>query len=330
MLQWFWQSGNGNACWSACCLPGERGWGKWEKGIRLKEVWQLEPLCDGRLMGKRHFQSPSTNLLIINQLGEMAHKKNHTFYSKGHLNRNNRFSTLSSLLPPPLVENTPVSIRLKEVLLMLHLSLPIVNSVDPSRSEWRRPRLFICLFPFFFFVHTCRPGCRERNECLWVIRPVGQEEEEGGEEKKVGEGEWLRETDVFCCVDNSGMKTHTEKSQIGDSRRNSKSGCKILADIINNLRAALQRTAQPEINRIRYPPFKVFLLFPHSWIKPVKTDTWHMERQTDKSPLCCLVSHMLTGSLDERGVRQADVNKTNHSQGSIYFCCTAQSPHCWS
>lgn len=74
----------------------------------------------------------------------------------------------------------------------------------------------------------------------------------------------------------------------------------------------------------------MFIVSLHSWIKPVKTDTWHMERQIDKSPLCCPVLHMLTSSLAARGVRQADVNKTNHSQGSIYFCCTAQSSHCRS
>lgn len=105
-------------------------------------------------MGKRHFQSPSTNLLIINQHGEMAHKKNHTFYSKGHSNRNNRFSTLSSFLPPPLVENTPVSIRLKEVLLMLHLSLPIVNSVDPFPLPVKMAAfVYLLVSPLFFCAH---------------------------------------------------------------------------------------------------------------------------------------------------------------------------------
>lgn len=107
-------------------------------------------------MGKRHFQSPSTNLLIINQHGEMAHKKNHTFYSKGPSNRNNRFSTLSSFLPPPLVENTPVSIRLKEVLLMLHLSLPIVNSVDPFPLRVKMAVfVYLLVSPLFFL---CTPA----------------------------------------------------------------------------------------------------------------------------------------------------------------------------
>lgn len=196
MLQWFWQSGNGNACWSACCLPRERGWGEREKGIRLKEVWQLEPLCDGRLMGKRHFQSPSTNLLIINQHGEMAHKKNHTFYSKGPSNRNNRFSTLSSFLPPLLVENTPVSIRLKEVLLMLHLSLPIVNSVDPFPLPVKMAAfVYLLVSPLFFCAHL--PARLQGKKWVFVSDKTFRTGRGGGRRRgKVGEGE--RQRDTLC------------------------------------------------------------------------------------------------------------------------------------
>lgn len=96
---------------------------------------------DGGLMGKRHFQRPNANLLIINQRvwgfwsggGVTQPKKNHRFY-RGHLNRVG--GKKNSFHPLPLFllavwRATPVSIRLKGVLLMLHLSLPIVNSVAP-------------------------------------------------------------------------------------------------------------------------------------------------------------------------------------------------------
>lgn len=116
--------------------------------------------CDRRLMGKHHFQTPTSNLLIINQQEEIT-PKNHIFYSKGHLNRKNGFHLL---LLPPNVENTLVSIRLKEVLPMLHLSLPIVNSVDPFLLRVKMP-VFVYLL-VSLFVHACQPRSSERNECL--------------------------------------------------------------------------------------------------------------------------------------------------------------------
>lgn len=65
--------------------------------------------------------------------------------------------TRSSFLILPLVENTLVSIRLKEV-------QPIVNSVDPFLPRLKMPvfvYLLVCLF-----VHACRPVAGGRNECL--------------------------------------------------------------------------------------------------------------------------------------------------------------------
>lgn len=110
-------------------------------GGRIEGAVTAGTTRDRRRMGKHHFQTPTSNLLIINQHKETTHKKHQTFYSKGCLNRENRFHLL---LIPPHVENTLVSIRLKEVLPMLHLSLPIANSVDPFRSECRCPCLLTC------------------------------------------------------------------------------------------------------------------------------------------------------------------------------------------
>lgn len=216
---------------------------------------------------------------------------------------------------------------------MLHLSLSIVNSVDPFLLRVRMPKFVYLLFSLF--VHACQPCSRERNECLWVIRPVGEEEEDGkqrrwGKKSDRENPHWshlFREGLVRRCGQRWDRNTHRNVDKRIASQT-SKSGCKILEDFMNNLRIDLQRTAQGKQNMIS--SFKVIILFLHCWIKPVRADTWHIKRQIDKSPLCCPVSHMLTSSLDERGVRQADVSKTNHSRGSIYFSCTAQSPHCWS
>lgn len=44
-----------------------------------------------------------------------------------------------------------------------------------------------------------------------------------------------------------------------------------------------------------------------------------MERQTDKSPLCRRVLHMLTGTSDERRVRRADVEQDKSFPGEHLF-----------
>lgn len=62
--------------------------------------------------------------------------------------------------------------------------------------------------PVSLFVHTCQRRSRERNECLRAIRPVGEEEEGGG--KKVGEGEWLRESVSVWTTPGSGQ-AHNKK-----------------------------------------------------------------------------------------------------------------------
>lgn len=173
-----WQSGDGNACWSACCCP-ERG-----EGVGLKEVWQLEPLVIEDWWENIIFKLPPQTCSSSINRRKWHKKRNHTFYSKGHLNRKNGFH---QLLLPPHVENTLVSIRLKEVLPILHLSLPIVNSVDPFLLRVKMP-VFVYLL-VSLFVHACQPRSRERNECLWAIRPVGEDEEE----EKIGEGEWRTE-----------------------------------------------------------------------------------------------------------------------------------------
>lgn len=70
------KSGDGNACWPACCHPDGGGGGT------------AGATCDRRLMGKHCLQTPTSNLLIINQQQEMTHKITHSpFYSTGHLNR---------------------------------------------------------------------------------------------------------------------------------------------------------------------------------------------------------------------------------------------------
>lgn len=59
-------------------------------------------------------------------------EKNHRFY-RGHLNGGGgrEKKTVFAFFLLTVWRATPASIRLKGVLLMLHLSLPIVNSVAP-------------------------------------------------------------------------------------------------------------------------------------------------------------------------------------------------------
>lgn len=86
-----------------------------------------------------------------------------------------------ALLVSFLVEITPVSAQLKEVQLMLHLSVPIVNSVDSLPLLPKMP-VFVYLL-FCLFVCACKTVAGKRNECLWVIRPVGEEEEKDEQRK---------------------------------------------------------------------------------------------------------------------------------------------------
>lgn len=80
-------------------------------------------------------------------------EKNNTFYSEGALERGGKKQVSPS--PPSLLavwRATPVSIRLKGVLLMLHLSLPIVNSVAPF-PPWVKMAQFVYLPVSLFCAH---------------------------------------------------------------------------------------------------------------------------------------------------------------------------------
>lgn len=76
MLQWF-----GNLVMEMPVgLPvvaqgGEGGW--IEGGVTAGAT------CDRRLMGKHHFQTPTSNLLIINQQEEITHKEITYFTARG-------------------------------------------------------------------------------------------------------------------------------------------------------------------------------------------------------------------------------------------------------
>lgn len=160
-----WQSGDGNACWLACCHSDRE-----REGERCRTAGTTRD--SGLWIGKHRLQTPTLNLLIINQT-----HKNHSlpFCRMRHLYRP------EDMLRRPPGEITPVWAQLKEVQLMLHLSVPIVNSVDSLPLLPKMP-VFVYLL-FCPFVCTCQTVAGKRNECLWVIRPVGEEEEKDEQRK---------------------------------------------------------------------------------------------------------------------------------------------------
>lgn len=104
----------------------------WGRGVRVEGAVTAGATCDRGLTGKHCVQTPASNLLVINQMGEMPHKEAARFTARGHFSRKNNTPTC-----------TPVSIRLKGAPPMLHLSLPIANSVDPFLLR-AKLSLFLC------------------------------------------------------------------------------------------------------------------------------------------------------------------------------------------
>lgn len=67
--------------------------------------------------------------------------------------------------------------------------------------------LFVDLL-VFLFVHACQLRSRERNECSGVIRPVGEEEEDGGRRRvteRISIDHICSEEEWSCCANCSGI-----------------------------------------------------------------------------------------------------------------------------
>lgn len=101
-----------------------------------------------------HLQTPTSNLLIINQPGEVTHKSHVAIshFNRPRINSQKEVLTHSSYLLQSHVENKPVSIQLNEV------------QLDPSLPRLKIPVVVYSLVRLY--VHILPGHSRGRNECM--------------------------------------------------------------------------------------------------------------------------------------------------------------------
>lgn len=224
MLQWFPNLLMGKPVGPPVVAPTRRGGAKdgggWVRG-------QLEPV----VMGKQRLNNPTSNLLHINQQEGTTKSRILQHVALERL----RINTLTSFF------------WCQYGLEKLHLSVRLLTVWIHSLST---EGACICLLAYSL-VCVCLPARKnDRNECLWVIRPVG--EEEGIEEERSQEEESdrkRRESSLIQSVQGridpavwseTDLITHKNQpdNHRGTDKRfkltnlNSKPGCEIFADFI--------------------------------------------------------------------------------------------------